>query len=323
MTSTTDHRRLSLLTPTGHLTLGNLLGALRPMAAEQHRRRLLLRHLRPARADHAARPGGAARADPREGDAAARRRPRREHAVRAEPGAGAQPAGLPARVRGAHRRAEPDDPVQGEGAGRRVDPGLAAHLPGADGRRHPALPAGAGAGRRRPAPARRAHPRPRDPVQPHLRAGVHGPGDHHAAGGRPGQRPGRPDPQDGQVRRRRRARSGCSTRPTSYAARSRARSPTPTPDRTRCGPPTTSRASPTCSTSWPPAAGRPTGSRRTARSSGRSTDAVVAELEPLQKRYAELAADPAYVSEVYEAGAARCREVTAPVLAAAQAAMGL
>ena len=53
------------------------------------------------------------------------------------------------------------------------------------------------------------------------------------------------------------------------------------------------------------------------------SDAVVAELEPLQKRYAELAADPAYVSGVYEAGAARCREVTEPVLAAAQAAMGL
>ena len=50
---------------------------------------------------------------------------------------------------------------------------------------------------------------------------------------------------------------------------------------------------------------------------------MVAELEPLQKRYAELAADPAYVSEVYAAGAARCREVTAPVLAAAQAAIGL
>ena len=33
--TTTDTRRLSLLTPTGHLTLGNLLGALRPMAAEQ------------------------------------------------------------------------------------------------------------------------------------------------------------------------------------------------------------------------------------------------------------------------------------------------
>ena len=53
------------------------------------------------------------------------------------------------------------------------------------------------------------------------------------------------------------------------------------------------------------------------------TDAVVAELEPIQKRYAELAADPAYVTGVYEAGAARCREVTAPVLAAAEAAMGL
>ena len=29
-------RQLSLLTPSGHLTLGNLLGALRPMAAAQH-----------------------------------------------------------------------------------------------------------------------------------------------------------------------------------------------------------------------------------------------------------------------------------------------
>ena len=53
------------------------------------------------------------------------------------------------------------------------------------------------------------------------------------------------------------------------------------------------------------------------------TAAGGAELEPLQKRYAELAADPAHVTDVYEAGAARCREVTAPVLAAAQAAMGL
>ena len=53
------------------------------------------------------------------------------------------------------------------------------------------------------------------------------------------------------------------------------------------------------------------------------TDAVVAELEPIQKRYAELAADPAYVTSVFDRGAERCREVTAPVLAAAQAAMGL
>lgn len=53
------------------------------------------------------------------------------------------------------------------------------------------------------------------------------------------------------------------------------------------------------------------------------TEAVVAELEPLQKRYAELAADPAYVDSVFRAGAERCREVTAPVLAAAEAAIGL
>ena len=37
MTTIHPDRRLSLLTPSGHLTLGNLLGALRPMAAEQHR----------------------------------------------------------------------------------------------------------------------------------------------------------------------------------------------------------------------------------------------------------------------------------------------
>ncbi|MGZ4455634.1 MAG: tryptophan--tRNA ligase [Oryzihumus sp.] len=53
------------------------------------------------------------------------------------------------------------------------------------------------------------------------------------------------------------------------------------------------------------------------------TDAVVAQLEPLQRRYAELAADPAYVTEVYDRGAETCRHVTEPVLAAARAAMGL
>jgi tryptophanyl-tRNA synthetase len=53
------------------------------------------------------------------------------------------------------------------------------------------------------------------------------------------------------------------------------------------------------------------------------TDAAVAVLEPIQKRYADLAADPAYVTTVFDAGAARCREVTAPVLAAAEAAMGV
>ena len=38
-----------------------------------------------------------------------------QHAVRAEPGAGAQPARPTCSSAGDHRRAEPDDPVQGEG----------------------------------------------------------------------------------------------------------------------------------------------------------------------------------------------------------------
>ena len=53
------------------------------------------------------------------------------------------------------------------------------------------------------------------------------------------------------------------------------------------------------------------------------TDAVVAVLEPLQKSYDELAADPAYVASVFADGSARCRDVTASVLADASAAMGL
>ena len=53
------------------------------------------------------------------------------------------------------------------------------------------------------------------------------------------------------------------------------------------------------------------------------TEAVVAVLEPLQKAYSELAADPAYVESVFAAGSRRCREVTASVLADATAAVGL
>ncbi|MDO9456543.1 tryptophan--tRNA ligase [Nocardioides sp.] len=53
------------------------------------------------------------------------------------------------------------------------------------------------------------------------------------------------------------------------------------------------------------------------------TDAIVAELEPVQKRYAELARDPAHVAAVFAQGAERARAVTEPVLAAATAAIGL
>jgi tryptophanyl-tRNA synthetase len=53
------------------------------------------------------------------------------------------------------------------------------------------------------------------------------------------------------------------------------------------------------------------------------TEAVVATLAPLQKSYAELADDPSYVDSVFADGSARCREVAASVLADATAAMGL
>ncbi|VXC30575.1 tryptophan--tRNA ligase [Nocardioides sp. AX2bis] len=53
------------------------------------------------------------------------------------------------------------------------------------------------------------------------------------------------------------------------------------------------------------------------------TDAVVAVLEPVQQRYAALLAAPDHVDEVYARGEERCREVTAPVLAAVEQALGL
>ena len=46
-------------------------------------------------------------------------------------------------------------------------------------------------------------------------------------------------------------------------------------------------------------------------------------LEPVQARFFELAADPSYVDSVFASGAERCRDVTAPVLAGARAAVGL
>jgi tryptophanyl-tRNA synthetase len=53
------------------------------------------------------------------------------------------------------------------------------------------------------------------------------------------------------------------------------------------------------------------------------TDAVVSVLEPVQRRYRELAADPDEVDAAFERGEERCKEVTTPVLDAARTAMGL
>jgi tryptophanyl-tRNA synthetase len=54
-----------------------------------------------------------------------------------------------------------------------------------------------------------------------------------------------------------------------------------------------------------------------------ATEMVVGVLEPLQRRYAELAADPEYVDQVFAEGEERCRTETEPVLTAARQAMGL
>jgi len=53
------------------------------------------------------------------------------------------------------------------------------------------------------------------------------------------------------------------------------------------------------------------------------TETVLAVLDPLRERYAELAEDRAYVDGVYAAGAERCLEETVPVLTAARDAIGL
>ena len=104
-------RTLSLLNPTGRLTLGNLLGALRPMPAPRTTRSTALSDL------HALTPSttlrgcandygdrhAAARGGPDRSTCSPRARSRR---TASSPTCSSRPL---------RRRAEPDDPVQGEG----------------------------------------------------------------------------------------------------------------------------------------------------------------------------------------------------------------
>ena len=55
----------------------------------------------------------------------------------------------------------------------------------------------------------------------------------------------------------------------------------------------------------------------------RVADAVIAALEPMQQRYREIAADPAYIAEVLEEGAARVTPLARATVEKAKAAMGL
>ena len=105
-----------------------------------------------------------------------RRRPRPQHAVRAEPRARAPAAVLGPGVPDRLRRGQPDDAVQGQEPAARAPAGSSVGLftyPVLHGGRHPRLPGRPGAGGRRPAPAPRADPRPGDPVQRPLRRDVH------------------------------------------------------------------------------------------------------------------------------------------------------
>ncbi len=52
-------------------------------------------------------------------------------------------------------------------------------------------------------------------------------------------------------------------------------------------------------------------------------DAVVAYLEPIQARYAELSADPAEVQRILDRGAERARQSAVTTMAAVRSALGL
>jgi len=174
-------RRLSLLTPSGTLTLGNLLGALRPMARAQEE------------------DGGCfyGVAD--------------LHAMTTEH----DPATLSARTRETQALMlaaglDPERAVLFRGHG--WHEGLALHLPGTDGGRHPAVLPRGDPGRRRPTPARRADPGPRAALQPGVRRRAdRAPRDDPTRRG-PRHGPRRPDAEDEQVRHPRRGRGPAARR---------------------------------------------------------------------------------------------------------------
>ena len=118
--------------------------------------------------------------------------------------------------------------------------------------------------------------------------------------GRAGDGPRRPDPEDGQVGATPPGRSTCSTRRTWCAGRSPARSPT-----RRSGPAAVraDRAAKPGVTNLLEILDACGGSADGVTTYGALkeavTDAVVAQLEPLQSRYADLAADATYVARVF------------------------
>ncbi len=259
-------RTLSLLTPSGRLTLGNLLGALRPMAQRQEDAFYGIADLHAMTTEH----------DPRLLRAYAARRPPCFLAVGLDRATLFRQSRVPAHAQLAYllecsaTTGELNRMIQFKEKGRGVDstrvslftyPALMAadillyrpeQVPvGADQRQHVELT--------------------RDlALRFNRRYGevFTVPEVVTASDGRPGHGPAAPRPARWASPPTRPARSTCSTRPTSYAARWRGRSPTPTPGRTPYGRPGgQARGDQPARRSWWPAAARPTASRRTAPSS--------------------------------------------------------
>ena len=172
-------RVFSGIQPTGERPPRQPPGGAAQLGRRPARRRLRLLRGRPPRPHRPPGPGrapGHARCELAQILAGGRPRPRRLHAVRAEPRARAHRAGLDDGVHGvASASCSRMTQFKDKSEPGRVRVGRAVHLPGAHGGRHPPLRHRPGAGGRRPAPAPRAHPRPRRPVQLPLRRDLRGP----------------------------------------------------------------------------------------------------------------------------------------------------
>ena len=321
------NRNLSLITPSGRLTLGNHLGAFRGMVAAQATGDCFygVADLHAMTTTHDPRVLRDTIAEVTTLFLAVGLDPERAVLFRQSDVPAHREPGLPARVHGVHGRAGPDDPVQGEGQGPAVDAGLAVHLPalmaadillyrptlvpvGDDQRQHVELTRDLAVRFNNTYGAVFTVPEIVTPAAGARVMDLQDPTRKMSKSAAPGSDGGvirLLDPPDVIRRKVARAVTDSDTGPGAVRASDEKPGVTNLLDiLTACG-------------------GSASGLTTYGALKAAVTDAVVAELEPVQKRYADLAADPAYVTAVFAAGAARCREVTAPVLAAAEAAMGV
>ena len=157
----------------GQSASGQLSGGDHPFRGAATRSRVPVLRGGHARHHRVAGAGAAAGQHPRGDRRVHRRRHRsgKEHHLQSVAGVGPCGTGLGVQLRGAHRLAEPHDPVQGKGGQEpREGVGGAIRLSGADGGGHPALQGREGARRRGSEAASGAVARHRAEVQQRLRA---------------------------------------------------------------------------------------------------------------------------------------------------------